>query len=189
MLWVRGYFWQGELLLIVNSFNLTNLYFWHPSTPRWIHIPVVSAPLAWNYIALLWDGAAMVNAHSLPARIVANVFIWSILGVGVFFILIFGDSSMGIELAILSLGKLRIRAMLLLLTTLQQSPSAKLKLTSLRCNGSLLLSSQALSCFYPFLSACHRCLVKVGPFVFTESLLAKIQNELLCWWTIKDGLH
>ncbi|EHY59997.1 hypothetical protein HRR83_006358 [Exophiala dermatitidis] len=104
MLWVRGHFWQGELLLIINLFNLTLLYFGHPTTPLFIHIPIVSAPLAWNYVAILWDGAAMVHAHSLPARIVANVFIWGILVLGGFFILTFKDYTMGIELAILSLS-------------------------------------------------------------------------------------
>jgi len=104
MLWVRAYFWQGELLLIVNLFNLTLLYFGHPSTPLFIHIPIVSAPLAWNYIAILWDGAAMVDATTLPARIVANIFIWGILVLGAFFVLTFKDYTMGLELAILSLA-------------------------------------------------------------------------------------
>lgn len=104
MLWVRGFFWQGELLLIVNLFNLTLLYFGHPTTPRFIHIPIVSAPLAWNYVAILWDGAAMVNAHSLAARILANIVIWGILFLGAFFILTFKDYTIGIELAILSLA-------------------------------------------------------------------------------------
>ena len=105
MLWVRGRFWIGELLLVLNFFNLSILYFRHPTTPPFIHIPIVSAPYAWNFIALLWDGAAMVNATSLPARILANIAIWSILGIGVFFVLGFKDYTMGFELAILSLGR------------------------------------------------------------------------------------
>ncbi|KIV85975.1 hypothetical protein PV11_01620 [Exophiala sideris] len=104
MLWVRGHFWQGELLLAVNLFNLTLLYFGHPTTPLFIHMPIVSAPLAWNYVAILWDGAAMVNAHTLPARIVANIFIWGILVLGGFFLLTFKDYTMGLELAVLSLA-------------------------------------------------------------------------------------
>jgi Fungal protein of unknown function (DUF1774) len=105
MLWVRGRFWFAELLLIINFFNLTSLYFRHSTTPRFVHIPVVSAPYAWTYVAILWNGAAMVNAHSLPARIVANVAIWGILAFGAFFIFAFKDYTMGFELAILSLGK------------------------------------------------------------------------------------
>lgn len=71
-----------------------------------IHIPIVSAPLAWTYVAILWDGAAAVNAQNLPARIVANIFIWGILAIGAFYILLFKDYTMGFELAILSLCKL-----------------------------------------------------------------------------------
>lgn len=105
MLWVRGHFWPGEVLLVINLFNLTLLYFRHPTYPRLIHIPIVSAPLAWTYVAILWDGAAAVNARNLPARIVANLFIWGILLLGAFFLLAFKDYTMGFELAILSLGE------------------------------------------------------------------------------------
>jgi len=104
MLWVRGYFWPAELLLIVNFFNLTSLYFRHSTTPRFVHIPVVSAPYAWTFVAIFWDGAAMVHARSLPARILANIAIWGILGFGIFFLLVFKDYTMGFELAILSLS-------------------------------------------------------------------------------------
>lgn len=105
MLYVRGYFWQGELLHIVNFFNLIFLYFRHSTTPRFVHIPVVSGPLAWTWVALFWNGAAMVHAHNLPARILANIFIWAILLFGAFFIIVFKDYTIGFELAILSLCK------------------------------------------------------------------------------------
>jgi len=103
MLWVRGHFWQGELLLIVNLFNMTFLYFGHSATPLMVHVPIVSAPYAWNYIAILWCGAVMVPGHNhLPARIVANIFIWGILMLGGFFLAVFKDWTMGVELAILA---------------------------------------------------------------------------------------
>ena len=105
MLWVRGHFWPGELLLIVNFFNLTSLYFRHSTTPRFVHIPVVSAPYAWTFVAIFWDGAAMVNARGLPARVLANIAVWGILGFGAFFLLAFKDYTVGFELAILSLCK------------------------------------------------------------------------------------
>jgi len=104
MLYVRGHFWQGELLQIVNFFNLLILYLRHSTTPRFVHIPVVSGPLAWTWVALFWNGAAMVNAHSLAARIVANIFIWGILIFGSFFVVVFKDYTMGFALAILSLS-------------------------------------------------------------------------------------
>lgn len=104
MFWVRGHFWPGEILLVVNLFNLILLYFRHPTYPRLIHVPIVSAPLAWTYVAILWDGAAAVNARNLPARIVANVFIWGILAIGAFYLLVFKDYTIGFEFAILSLA-------------------------------------------------------------------------------------
>lgn len=89
-------------MLILNSFNLTSLYFRHLRTQPLIHIPVVTGPLAWNFVAVLSNGAAMVGAQSLAARILANVAIWSILLYGIFFMGAFKDYSIGFELAILS---------------------------------------------------------------------------------------
>lgn len=48
----------------------------------------------------------MVHAHSLPARIVANIFIWGILAYGVFFLAAFKDYTMGFELSVLAAGML-----------------------------------------------------------------------------------
>lgn len=47
----------------------------------------------------------MVHAHGLAARIVANVFVWSWLGFGLFYLIIFKDYTVGFEMAILSLCK------------------------------------------------------------------------------------
>lgn len=101
-LWVRSHFWLAELLLIINFLNLSAAYFRHSTSPRFIHIPVVSGPLAWNFVALYWCGAVMVHAHTLAARIVANIFIWGILAYGLFFLVAFKDYTMGFELSILS---------------------------------------------------------------------------------------
>ncbi|KAL9107199.1 MAG: hypothetical protein Q9227_007899, partial [Pyrenula ochraceoflavens] len=104
MLWVRGHFWQAELLTIVNFIQLSALYFRHSTTPRVVHIGAVSGPLAWNFTALFWDGAVMVNAHHLAARIVANIFIWAFLGYGLFFLGAYKDYTMGFELSLLMLS-------------------------------------------------------------------------------------
>jgi len=104
MCFVRNHFWPAELILIANFVNLTSLYFRNSTTPRLVHIPVVSGPLSFNFVALFWNGAIMVGAHHLAARIVANVFIWSILGYGVFYLFAFKDYTVGFELAILSLS-------------------------------------------------------------------------------------
>ncbi|MCJ1366060.1 hypothetical protein MMC16_005185 [Acarospora aff. strigata] len=102
LLWVRSRFWIAELMLVLNFFNLASLYFRHATAPIIIHVSVVSGPLAWTFIALFWDGAVMVGAHSLPARILANVAIWMILVFGTFFLVFYQDWAMGIELTILT---------------------------------------------------------------------------------------
>ncbi|OBW69765.1 ATP synthase F0 [Aureobasidium pullulans] len=101
-LWCRSHFWLAEMLIIINFFNLSALYFKHSRTPRFIHIPVVSGPLAINYVLLFTVGAAAVNAHSLPARILANIMIWSIMGYGFFFLVAYKDYTMGFNLSVLS---------------------------------------------------------------------------------------
>jgi len=102
MLFVRGHFYWAELILVVNFFNLSSLYFRHNTHPRLIHIPVVSGPLAWTFVALYWNGAIAVHAHTLPARILANVAIWGILVYGLFFLIIFKDYTMGFALSYLT---------------------------------------------------------------------------------------
>ncbi|KAL0471650.1 hypothetical protein QR685DRAFT_519722 [Neurospora intermedia] len=103
MLFVRSHFIWSEILLIINFINLTSLYFRHNAYPRGIHMPAVSGPLAWTFVALYWNGAIMVPAqHSFVARIFANVFIWSILVYGMFFIIIYRDYTMGFNLSVLS---------------------------------------------------------------------------------------
>jgi hypothetical protein len=94
MLFVRSHFHWAELLLVLNFFNLTFLYFRHNTYPRFIHTPVVSAPLAWTFVAIYWNGAIMVpHPHSLVARIFGNIFIWAILAYGGFFIVVYKVST------------------------------------------------------------------------------------------------
>lgn len=109
LLWVHSRFWIAELMLILNFFNLTALYLRYSTTPRFVHIPVVSGPLAWTFVAILWDGAAMVGAHHLAARILANVVVWSIMVFGFLFLVAFKDYTMGLELTILSACKVLLR--------------------------------------------------------------------------------
>jgi len=104
MLWVRSHFWWAELLLIINFFNLTFLYLRHPKCHNLVHVAVVSAPLAWVFMAIFWNGAVMVDANSLAARILANIVIWGILGFGAFFLLAFKDFTIGFELSFLTAG-------------------------------------------------------------------------------------
>jgi hypothetical protein len=89
MLFVRGHFNWAELILVVNFFNLSSLYFRHNMHPRFIHIPATAGPLAWTYVALYWNGAIAVNSNDLAPRILANIAIWGILVYGVFFLVVY----------------------------------------------------------------------------------------------------
>ncbi|APA13096.1 hypothetical protein sscle_10g078660 [Sclerotinia sclerotiorum 1980 UF-70] len=102
MLFVRSHFIWAEIMLIINFFNLSSLYFRHNTTPRFIHMPATSGPLAWTFVALYWNGAIAVGAHNLPARIVANVAIWGILVYGLFFLAAYKDYTMGFALSIIT---------------------------------------------------------------------------------------
>jgi hypothetical protein len=102
MLFVRGYFLIAEIILIINFLNLSFLYFRHATHPRLIHIPVVSGPLAWTFVALYWNGAIVFGAKHLAARLLANVAIWGILVYGWFFLVIYKDYTIGFELSILT---------------------------------------------------------------------------------------
>ncbi|RYP64591.1 hypothetical protein DL771_008704 [Monosporascus sp. 5C6A] len=90
MLFVRSHFIWAEVMIVLNFINLSSLYFRHPGYARFIHQPVVSGPLAWTFVAIYWNGAIMVHhPESLVARIFGNIFIWSILVYGLFFIVVY----------------------------------------------------------------------------------------------------
>jgi len=100
-LWVRGYFGWALLLVIVNWFNLTLTYFRYPKQPKIIHIAVLALPLAFTFVSLYWTGAAAVHARNLPSRIVANVFVWTWLVYGGFYLVAFKDWAIGFALSVL----------------------------------------------------------------------------------------
>jgi hypothetical protein len=103
LLFVYGHFILSEIVLVLNFFNLTSLYFRHNTYPRFIHWPVVSAPLAWTFVAIYWNGAiAVYHPHNLVARIFGNIFVWSILVFGWFFIAVYKDYTIGFSLSVLS---------------------------------------------------------------------------------------
>ncbi|KAK4034219.1 hypothetical protein C8A01DRAFT_18942 [Parachaetomium inaequale] len=103
LLFVHSHFVWAEVLLLLNFANLTSLYFRHNTYPRFIHLPAVSGPLAWTFVAIYWNGAIMVpHSGTLVARVFANVFVWSVLGYGLFFIILYKDYTMGFALSVLS---------------------------------------------------------------------------------------
>lgn len=79
---------MAELILAINFLNLTVLYFRHNTSGMFVHMPVVSGPLAFTYVAVYWNGAIAVNSHTLLAGFLANVAIWSLLVYGWFFLFV-----------------------------------------------------------------------------------------------------
>lgn len=104
-LWCRSYFWEALLLLAINFIQLTFAYFRFPNKPRNMHIAVVAGPLAFSFVALFWDGAAAAHANHAVARVVANVFVWTWVVYGMFYLVVFKDWAMGFALAALAAGK------------------------------------------------------------------------------------
>jgi hypothetical protein len=70
-----------------------------------MHAAVLTGPLAWTFVALYWDGAAAVHSHHFAGRVVANVFVWSWLVYGGFYLVAFKDWSMGFCLSVLTAGR------------------------------------------------------------------------------------
>jgi hypothetical protein len=77
-------------------------YFRHSNTPLAIHVGAVAGPLAWNFAALHWAGAAAVRATHLVARIAAHLSICSWLAYGVFYLVTYKDYVVGFALSLLS---------------------------------------------------------------------------------------
>ncbi|KOS17589.1 Uncharacterized protein ESCO_003141 [Escovopsis weberi] len=103
-LFVRSRFAWAELVLLLNLANLTALYFRHNATAsRVSHVAVASGPLAWTFVAVYWNGALMVrHPADLVPRVLGNVFIWSLLAFGVFFLVAYKDYTMGFNLSVLA---------------------------------------------------------------------------------------
>jgi hypothetical protein len=109
MLWVRNYFWPAEIILIAQVLAQSSAYWTHLRSPPFVHLPVIAGPYAWAITALFWNGAVAVHAHNLPARIVANVFIWVIFLIGYTHIFGVKDYIFGYSLSLLTLCKSTLR--------------------------------------------------------------------------------
>ncbi|KAL2005880.1 hypothetical protein VTN00DRAFT_10373 [Thermoascus crustaceus] len=104
LLWVRNHFWGAEVILAANFLSQSTAYWVHRPLPAFVHFPAVAGPYAWTLTALFWNGAVAVGSNSLPARIVANVFIWVLFVVGYFHILVNQDYILGYSLSFLTLS-------------------------------------------------------------------------------------
>lgn len=105
LLWTRNQFWGAEIILIAHFINQTVTYWRHSGLPVFVHLPAVAGPYAWTLMALFWNGAVAVHSHNLPGRIVANIFIWVILAIGLFSIVPREDYILGYCLSWLTLCK------------------------------------------------------------------------------------
>ncbi|BCR99074.1 DUF1774 domain-containing protein [Aspergillus luchuensis] len=104
LLWTRNHFWGSEIILIAHFLNQKTTYWRHRTLPPLAHFAAVAAPYAWTLITLFWNGAVAVNSNSLPARIVANVFIWVLFALGSTHILSTQDDILGYSLSLLTLA-------------------------------------------------------------------------------------
>lgn len=104
---MRNHFWGAEVILAANFLSQSTAYWVHRPLPAFVHFPAVAGPYAWTLTALFWNGAVAVGSNSLPARIVANVFIWVLFVVGYFHILVNQDYILGYSLSFLTLCKLK----------------------------------------------------------------------------------
>lgn len=109
LLWTRNYFWGAEVILAAHFINQTIAYWRHARLPAFVHLPAVAGPYAWTLTALFWNGAVAVHSHKLPGRILANVFIWVILVLGLVKILGRRDYILGYCLSFLTLCKFHSR--------------------------------------------------------------------------------
>ncbi|KAF4762280.1 hypothetical protein N7455_000655 [Penicillium solitum] len=104
LLWTRNHFWGAEIILIAHLINQTVTYWRHRGLPAFVHLPAVAGPYAWTLTALFWNGAVAVHSHNLAGRIVANIFIWVILAIGLFDIVLWEDYILGYCLSWLTLS-------------------------------------------------------------------------------------
>lgn len=160
MLWVRSHFWIAELVLVLNASNLKALYLRYSTTPSFIHVPVVSGPWAWTFVALFWNGAVAVDTQTLGARIAANVAIWSFLLFGLFYLAVYRDYTVGFELSLLSIGKFCPSSMTPVIMSFRLTQAkpwvhSNFDFTLLACSGSSLLSSRRSFSAPPFHWLCH----------------------------------
>lgn len=94
VLFAYSQFVAAEVVLLINLANLTWAYFLFHSYPRFIHLSVVSGPLAWTYIAVYWNVALLVPQHNVAGQVIGSLCIWSIMGFGLFLLITFKVQSL-----------------------------------------------------------------------------------------------
>lgn len=94
-----------QLFVILNNYLLNKIYSFKPvKNYLIINLTVGSLPLSWIFFQLFWNGSLMIRVNNLATRVLANVFIWDYLLIGVAFLAFFNDYTVGISLSYLVLG-------------------------------------------------------------------------------------
>lgn len=83
-LFVLSRFAAAEVALVMNFANMSALYFRHSRNPGGLRRHMISGPLTWTFFALYWNGSCIVPEAD-AARLIGQVFIWGLLGYGLFF--------------------------------------------------------------------------------------------------------
>lgn len=119
-LFARSHYILAELVICANLVQLLYAYVLGGSYKirpllSWLvlHPSMVAFPIMWSLYLLMWCGAVMFGARNLFPRLVCNLLIWDFLCVPGFFLLAYGDYSIGfagswIALA-LGLGQLLVK--------------------------------------------------------------------------------
>ncbi|EGV60554.1 hypothetical protein PSN45_001683 [Yamadazyma tenuis] len=94
-----------ELFVILNNYLNYKIYAFKPlKNFLLINLTNGSLPLSWIFFVLFWNGALMVHSTGFVARVLANIFIWDFLIIGVVFLTLFNDYTVGFSLSYLVLG-------------------------------------------------------------------------------------
>lgn len=94
-----------ELFIILNNYLINKVYSFKPlKNYLVINLTVGSLPLSWIFFQLFWNGSLMIRVNNLATRVLANIFIWDYLIIGISFLFLFGDYTLGLSLSYLILG-------------------------------------------------------------------------------------
>ncbi|TWU71464.1 hypothetical protein ED733_002620 [Metarhizium rileyi] len=85
-----SYFAWAQIILVLNFANMSSLYFRYHHHALLAHSALVSGPLSWTSFAMYWNGFR-ISPRSEGAHIVGSIFLWRMLGYGLFFAFAYKD--------------------------------------------------------------------------------------------------
>lgn len=105
LLWTHGCYLICLGVLASNFVGLTIAYRRCSKLPLGVHVPLLSGPLAFNFVALFMVGSANSGEGCPVVEMFATVFVWSFLVYGVVYLGVYKDYTMGFALSVLMAGK------------------------------------------------------------------------------------